>query len=192
MRISITGRHMEMTDALKSHIEGRLERIRGHFDRVIDADVVLDVEKHRHIAEINIHANGVHLHGKESSTDMYASIDAVVDKLDKQVRRYKDRKTRSQSRRGKGAMEYEHHIIEMEQPVAVPEDEQEGDVVANGGHRVVKRETLRMKPMEVAEAAEHLEMDSEPFLVFSNAQTQKVNVLYSRDDGTLGLIEPQF
>ncbi|MBN2311049.1 MAG: ribosome-associated translation inhibitor RaiA [Candidatus Hydrogenedentes bacterium] len=175
-----------MTDALRSHIEGRLEKVRGHFDRVIDAEVVLSIEKHRHIAEITLHANGVHIHGKESSSDMYASVDAVVDKLDKQVRRFKDRISRGQARKGKGLPEYDHHIIEM------AEQSEEEPAEESRRHRVVLREKLPMKPMDVEEATLQLELAEEPFLVFSNSETQRVNVLYSRGDGTFGLIEPQF
>ena len=81
MRVLITGRHMEMTDALKAYIENGLQKIKTHFDKVIDVDVVLDVEKHRHIAEINLHANGVRIHSREASADMYASVDAVWSRI---------------------------------------------------------------------------------------------------------------
>ncbi len=70
MQLDISARHMELTDALKSHVKTRLEKLRGHFDRVIDVNVVLSVEKHRHVAEVTLHANGVRIHGKESSLDM--------------------------------------------------------------------------------------------------------------------------
>ena len=188
MRVTITARHMEMTDALKSHIENRLDKVRGHFEKVIDADVVLGVEKHRHIAEINLHANGIRLHGKESSSDMYVSVDAVVDKLDKQIRKYKDRITRSQSRKTKDVQEYQHNIIEMPAMQDREADAEEDET----RHRVVFREKLAMKPMSIEEATLQLELADDPFLVFSNAQTQQVNVIYARDDGTFGLIEPQF
>ena len=176
---------MEMTDALKAHIEGRLEKLREHFEQVMDAKVVLAVEKHRHIAEISLHANGVHLHGRESSSDMYISVDAVVDKLDKQVRKYKDRINRSHSRKAKEFDEYHHNIIEMPEP-------EEEEPKAAVRHHVIMREKLFMKPMGVEEATLQLELSDEPFLVFLNEDTQQVNVIYARDDGTYGLIEPQF
>ena len=89
MRITISGRKMEVTDALREHIETGLAKVRTHFDKIIDANVVLAVEKRRHIAEVTLLANGIRIHGKEESDDMYASVDAVVLKLDKQVRRFK-------------------------------------------------------------------------------------------------------
>ena len=110
MKVTITGRHMDVTDALRAYIENGLEKIRVHFDRVIDAEVILSVEKHRHLAEMNLHANGVRIHSKESSSDMYASVDVVLDKLDTQVRKFKDRINNHQPRRSKDLRKYQHKI----------------------------------------------------------------------------------
>jgi len=145
----------------------------------------LTVEKHRHIVEINLHANGIRIHGKESSSDMYASVDAVLVKIDKQVRKYKDRINRHQPRSAKELRDYHHQVIEY-----VPQTD---ELALEGpSHRVVLREELAMKPMSVDEAVMQLELVDDHFLVFSNADTQQVNVIYARDDGTYGLIEPQF
>jgi putative sigma-54 modulation protein len=183
---------MEMTDALKDHVEKSLQKVRDHFDRVIDANVVLSVERHRHIADVTLHANGIRIHGKESSPDMYASMDAVAAKIDKQVQKYKDRINRFQQRKVRGLGQYEHHIIEMPEGVAVAPPIEEEVETAGPSHRVVHREKLAMKPMSVDEAVMQLELVHDQFLVFSNADTQRVNVIYGRDDGTFGLIEPQF
>ncbi|NIA15716.1 MAG: ribosome-associated translation inhibitor RaiA [Nitrospiraceae bacterium] len=185
MNVNITGRHMEMTDALKSYIESGLGKVRSHFDRVIDVDVVLTVEKHRHIAEVNLHANGIRIHGSETSSDMYASVDAVLAKLDRQVRRYKDKINRHQPRKAEEDLNYHHQVIEVDHEM---EEGTEGAV----RHRVVLREKLPMKPMSVDEGAMQLDLVDDGFLVFSNAETQQVNVIYARNDGTYGLIEPQF
>jgi putative sigma-54 modulation protein len=184
MNLSVTGRHVEVTDALKSYVEGGLTKLRTHFDKVIDANVVLSVEKHRHIAEINLHANGIRIHGKESSSDMYASVDAVLGKLDKQIRRFKDRINRHQPRVSKEETNYSHEIIQA------LEDKELAD--GNGSkHHVVMREKLPVKPMSVDEAVMQLELVDDPFLVFTNADTRQVNVIYAREDGTYGLIEPR-
>ncbi|MBP8131104.1 MAG: ribosome-associated translation inhibitor RaiA [Candidatus Hydrogenedentes bacterium] len=187
MRVSITGRHMEMTDALKAYIENGLNKLGAHFDKVIDADVILDIEKRRHIAEVNLHANGVRIHGKEASPDMYASVDAVLAKLEKQIRKYKDRINRHQPRADREDRDYGHVIITMES-----ETDSSDTNGTSANHKVVHREQLPMKPLSVEEAIMQLELLDEPFLVFSNADTSKVNVLYAREDGTYGLIEPQF
>ncbi|MCX5770622.1 MAG: ribosome-associated translation inhibitor RaiA [Candidatus Hydrogenedentes bacterium] len=182
MNLMVTGRHIEVTDALKSYVEGGLAKLRTHFDKVIDADVVLSIEKHRHIAEINLHANGIRIHGKESSSDMYASVDAVLGKLDKQIRRFKDRINRHQPRPSKDETNYNYEIIQ-----AVDDKEVADDATAK--HHVVMREKIPVKPMSVDEAVMQLELVDDQFLVFTNADTRQVNVIYARDDGTYGLIE---
>jgi len=184
MNLMVTGRNIEVTDALKSYVEGGLTKLRTHFDKVIDADVVLSVEKHRHIAEINLHANGIRIHGKESSSDMYASVDAVLGKLDKQIRRFKDRINRHQPRLSKEETNYNHEIIQ-----AVDDKEVADDTVRK--HHVVLREKIAVKPMSVDEAVMQLQLVDDQFLVFTNADTRQVNVIYSREDGTYGLIEPR-
>lgn len=190
MNVTVTGRHMEMTDALKAYIQAGLEKVESHFDNAFEADVVLDVEKHRHIAEVNLHANGVRIHSKEASSDMYASVDAALAKLEKQIRKYKDRINRHQPRTAREARDYHHAIIAMNSDNGTPVEEESNVAVA---HRIVTREKLSMKPMSVDEATMQLELvEDQPFLVFSNADTSEVNVLYAREDGTFGLIEPKF
>jgi len=186
MNVVFTGRHMELTDALKSYIEAGLQKLKVHFDRVSTADVILAVEKHRHIAEINVHVNSMRIHSKESSPDMYASVDSVLANLDKQVRKYKDRINRHQPRAGKEGLGYHHQIIESIPETEGPHAEE------TPRHRVVLREKLAMRPMNLDEAVLQLDLVDDEFLVFSNAETQQVNVLYAREDGTYGLIEPQF
>ena len=185
MNVTITGRHMDVTDPLKAYVDAGLRKLRAHFDKVIDANVILSVEKHRHIAEINLHANGIRIHGKETSPDMYASVDAVLSKIDKQIRKYKDRINCHQPRSLREVRDYHHQVIE-----STPEADK--DSPSETRHRVVLREKLPMKPMSVDEAVMQLELVDDDFLVFSNADTQEVNVIYARDDGTYGLIEPQF
>ncbi len=188
MNLTITGRHMEMTDALKAYIENHIKKLKVHFDRVIDIDVVLDVEKHRHIAEVNLHANGVRIHSKESSADMYASVDAVMSKMEKQVRKYKDRINRHQQRPERSDLNYSHAIIGF-QP---GNGDEEAETVADQMHHVVLGEKLPMRPMSVEEAVMQLDLVEDPFIVFSNAETSQVNVLYARDENTYGLIEPAY
>lgn len=195
MNITVTGRHMEMTDALKTYIQTGLEKVESHFDNAFEADVVLDVEKHRHIAEVNLHTNGVRIHSKEASADMYASVDAAIAKIEKQIRKYKDRINRHQPRTAREARDYHHAIISMDSAADVEAAlaEESADTAVAIAHRVVHREKLSMKPMSVEEATMQLELvEDQPFLVFSNADTSEVNVLYAREDGTFGLIEPKF
>lgn len=171
-----------MTDAIRSHIESRLDKVRQHFDKVIDVDVVLSVEKHRHTAEVTVHANGVKIHGKDTSTDMYASVDTVIDKIDRQILKFKDRTHRFKPKAGKVA-------VVAAEAIEVPIEERT-DSTAPARKQIV-HEPLAMKPMGVDEAAMQLQLTNDSFLVFRNASTQEVNVVYAKNDGTIGHIEPE-
>lgn len=192
MKVMITGRHMEMTDALKAYVENSLGKVKAHFDKVIDVDVVLDIEKHRHIAEVNLHANGIRIHSRESSSDMYASVDSVIDKIEKQVRKYKDRIIKHKPRHAKEERGYDHSIIEVEAELAaVAEAAVAAGTEETLRHRVIKEEMRPIKPMTVDEAVMQLELVEEPFLVFLNVATDQVNVLYKRGQDMFGLFGPQ-
>ena len=100
MQINITGHHVEVTPALRSYVAEKMQRISRHFDHVISINVILNVEKHKNDAEATLHTAGKSLFANASDIDMYAAVDALVDKLDKQVRRYKDRLRNHQASRG--------------------------------------------------------------------------------------------
>ncbi len=91
MNLIIQGRHLEVTPALRDYVSGKLERIRRHFDHVIDADVLLSVDKLQHKAEVTLRVRGNSMHAEAIDGDMYAAIDNLMDKLDRQVLRHKDR-----------------------------------------------------------------------------------------------------
>jgi len=186
MHLNISARHMELTDSLKGHVETRLDKVRVHFDRVIDVEVVLDVEKHRHIAEVTLHANGVRMHSKEASPDMYASIDAAVDKLHKQIHKFKDREGRF------APVKLSEAAVLAEEPALAAVGASAAVEAPEPESRPIFREKISMKPMSVDEAALQLDLLQDRFLVFTNADTQKVNVIYAKDDGSLGVIEPQY
>ncbi len=180
---------MEITEAIRNHVESGLQRVRRHFDRVIDVDVVLGVEtkRHRQTAEVNLRANGLRVNATESSDDLYASIDSAISKIERQVAKHRDRIHRHQPRTNRETREFQHNVLE----IAPPSSADSGTAVT-AAHRVVHREKLALETMSIEEAAFQLELLEDAFLVFSNAETQQVNVVYSRDDGTYGLIEPQF
>jgi len=179
---------MEMTDAIQDHVHSGLQKIRQHFDRVIDVEVVLGVEKHQHLAEINLHANGLRLNAKDSSEDMYVSIDSALAKIDRQVLKHKDRIKSHKPRSKKSLRDIEHQVIEFMEAQEGTETSAEDA----GVHHVIAREKVPVATLTVHEAALQLELLEDTFLVFSNAETSQVNVLYSRQNGIYGLIEPQF
>ena len=186
MDISVTFRHMEATGALKDYAREKLDRIKKFMRRPIEAHVVLSVERHHHIAEVALHVNGVTIRGRERTGDMYSSIDAVVDKLDYQIRRYKERLK-------------DHHARERERPAVPPPSFVEMSVVAsevsaaneNPATRVVKTEKLVATAMVLDDAVMHMDLSNAPFMVFTNLGTNRVCVLYRMEEGSqsYGLIE---
>lgn len=93
MQISITGHHVEITDALRNYVESKFGRLERHFDKVTNAHVILTVEKMRQKAEATMHLNGGDIYADDEQEDMYAAIDALVDKLDRQVKKHKEKIT---------------------------------------------------------------------------------------------------
>ncbi len=188
MNVSISGRHVEVTDAIRDHVKSGLYKIKQRFDRVIDVKVVLSVEKRRHLAEINLHPHGLQINATDESDDMYVSIDSALQKIDRQVTKHKERIQRHQPRTQREAREVEHQVIE----IAGSENGGASGGDATDTHEVIHREKVPLKALSVEEAAFQLDLQEDSFLMFSNVETQQVNVVYSRDDGTYGLIEPQF
>lgn len=176
MQISTTFRHMEHSDALKSYAEEKLERIKKYVDEPIVAQVYLTVEKIRHIVEISISAKGVTTKASEATNDMYAAIDAVVDKIERQLRRYKERL------KGHKPTEAPERQVQKK-VIAAEEIEQSKEPV------IIKSKTVSIKPMSVDEAVMQMDLMHKDFLVFTDAVSSSINVIYRRRDGNFGLIE---
>jgi len=179
MNINVTFRHMETTEALKQYAIDKVSKIKKYIDAPIEVHVVLSVEKFRHIAEVSFTINGFVVKGQEETEDMYAAIDMVMDKIERQVRRYKDRLKR---KRGAGSAE-EKMRVKMN-VVAVDHDQ------AETTPQVIKSTNFSIKPMDVDEAIMQMNLINNDFLVFRNESSNDVNVIYRRKDGNYGLIEP--
>ncbi len=174
MQTSVTFKNISPSDHLKAYVSDKLNRFDKYLYNPAEANVVLSVEKFRHIAEINIVGDRLSINGKEETEDMYSAIDIVLDKLEKQIKKNKE-KTRER-RSGKYRSRIEPEMAE----VRGFED--------NTPHVVEKR--IDYKPMDVEEAVMQMELVDNSFLVFTNARTERVNVLYRRKDGNYGLIQP--
>ncbi len=178
MRFDIRGKNLELTDALKDYTTKRLSKLEKYIDDVKEAQVALSVEGEGHKVEVTIPLNGVILRGEEASEDMYTSIDLVVEKLEKQIEKYKTRLYRSN--RGAGM---KRALIE----------EARKELEANEGldtFKVVRTKRFALKPMDEEEAIMQMNLLGHTFFVFFNAATEEVNVVYRRKDGNYGLIEP--
>src|SRR5919199_3129266 len=188
MQVAVKGRNILVTEALEQYVTKKVERIRKFFDdehSVSRAEVELIHERNPsipepEIAETTLFINGAVLKAREASVDMYASIDRMCDKLERQVRRYRGR----QLDRWHG--QRKRHTVAVEAgPTAVVEDEEE-DI----GARIVRTKQFQMKPMSPEEAALQMELLDHAFFVFTNADTGEINVVYRRRDHNYGLIEP--
>ncbi len=91
MQVSVTGHHVEITDSLRNHVEEKISKLKRHFDNVVDIHVILTVEKHVQKAEATVHISGAKLFAEDSQDDMYTAIDNMVDKLDRQIIKYKEK-----------------------------------------------------------------------------------------------------
>jgi putative sigma-54 modulation protein len=179
MEVTVTGRHVAVTPAIKDYAAKKLEHIGIDFPRILSAHFILEVDKYRQIAELVLQCgNHITIEASEISEDLYASIDKVMDKVTRQMRKYK---TKIQNHRPRNLETF--HVDESVLTHDLHEDE--------GTHRVVHTERFAIKPMYVDEAVLQMELsESSQFLVFLNAETEKVNVLYRRKKGDFGLIEP--
>jgi putative sigma-54 modulation protein len=171
MKTTVTGRHIEVTPALKAYVEERINHVARYSNQVTEASVILTVEKYRHQADVTVNVNGTMVQATEETSEMYASIDQAVEKIERQIKKLKDRL-------------HDHHR-RVEPP---PVDE------AGAGAPVVGRALVAERPAVAAmtpeDAASSLERGSDPFLLFRRAATAQVNLVYRKADGTVGWIDP--
>jgi putative sigma-54 modulation protein len=177
MDISVTFRHVEPTDNLRRYTEEKAEKIEKYFDYPIEFHIVLAVEKFRRMADVTLNVNGAVIKAVEVTEDMYSAIDQVMDKIEKQVRKYRDKTTR---KRRPESLKNENRIN--------PEEAEE--VIGPGLEGpMIEIEKLVAKPMDPEEAAMQLNLSQQDFLVFRNSHSKVINVIYKRKDGNLGLID---
>lgn len=173
---TIRGKNVEITPALKDYVEKRIGKITRYFDAVGEISVLLSVVKERHMVEVTVPVQGVLLRGEEATQDMYASIDLVIEKLERQIHKHK---TKMQRRFRDGTLLDEAFTS----PVIKAKDEDDDE------YPVVKRKKFIVKPMDIQEAIMQMNLLNHDFFVFRDADTEEVNVVYRRSDGKYGLIE---
>jgi len=179
VRLQVKGKNVDVTDSLKDYALQKLGKLDKHLNDAARLELELHVERNpsisqNQVAEATVWTKGPVLRARESSTDMKASIDLLVDKLERQARRYRDKR-----RRGPGRG---NHNDTAESIPVVPDEDQPV---------IVKTKQFAIKPMTPEEAVLQLELIGHDFFVFQNADTSDVNVLYRRRDGNYGLIEPR-
>jgi putative sigma-54 modulation protein len=177
MRIEVTGRHVEITPAIKAHVETELKKLSNMFQGdAAQAHVIVDVEKNRQKAEIVLNLGERTLTATIADKDLYLALTRVVGKVEKQALRLKEKRVDRRQNAKKTA------------EVAPAPD---GNVpAAPVPPRIIDANSYNVKPMTAEEAALGLEADTNQFLVFRDAETERVSVLYKRSDGNYGLIQP--
>ena len=173
MNVSVRFKNLEPSDALKSYVKDKLDRMEKYFSGPAEANVVLSIEKFRHTAEIHIVGDRLMINGKEETEEMYSAIDIVLDKLEVQIK-----KSKQKSR----AFRTKEKISETEMGMHLEEEPVRGRVQV---------QHIEYKPMDVDEAILQMDLIEDTFLVFTNARTDAVNVLYRKKDGDYGLIQPR-
>ena len=177
MQLNITFRHVDPSDALKAYATEKVDRLKKYFDGLVEGHVILSLEKIRHFAEVTLQANGVRVNAKEETADFYSAVDNVVEKLERQLVRYKEKLKRhkpltNRERRSLQEKVYAYESFGEEAP------------------RVLQTEHYTTHPMTLDEAVMQMDLADRSFLVYTD-EDSRVKVVYRRPDGHYGLIEPE-
>lgn len=173
MRITITGRNIDLTQGLKDAVEEKLSKLEKYFKPDTDVYVTLSVEKERQKIEVTIPTKGHVIRSEQVSSDMYVSIDLVEEVIERQLKKYKNKIVDKQQNAAAFAQEF------------VEKDYDDDEV------KIIRTKRFGIKPMDPEEACVQMELLGHNFYVFFNSETEEVNVVYKRKGNTYGLIEPE-
>lgn len=185
MKIVIQGKNIEVTDAIREYVGQKIDKAVSHFQSLTtEVNVHLSVARNPRItskqaAEVTIYANGAVIRAEEHSENLYASIDLVADKIARKLRKFKERKT------SKAAAKTAIAVAEQP-PIPMPDDSRAPELPA----QVVRNKYFTMHPMTIDEALEQLDMVDHDFFVFRSSDTGEINVVYERNHGGYGVIQP--
>jgi ribosome hibernation promoting factor len=186
MYVQYTARHMELTDALRNYTQAKLEKMKRHMEMIVEAHIILSVEKYRHKAEVTLQGKRSTVSGFEVSGDMYQSIDGAFDKIEKQLRRQKDRRLAKRGNRGEDVIVSPDIDETFNSEIAIGAS----DIVKNEmGNKIAEIKEMDMKEMPIEEALMSFEGNEGNMFLFRDSDF--VNVLYRRTDGKLCLIKAQ-
>ncbi len=180
MQKAMTFINLDSSEALRAYAFEKLDRLDKFLQSAAQANVVLTVEKFRHIAEINIKADGFMVNAREETSDMYSAIDMALDKIDKQIKKNKNKFKKRRSTSAK------YKVLSNEQMNQDKPAESEQDDMP----KLMTIKNVEYKPMDVEEAVMQMRLIKDNFLVFADAETEQINVLYRLKDGNFGLIQP--
>ncbi|MFB1479371.1 ribosome hibernation-promoting factor, HPF/YfiA family [Corallococcus sp. RDP092CA] len=205
MQLNITFRQFGASDSLKEYAREKVERVNRLLDRAGEAHVVLSLERHLHHADITIHSGAWILRGREKSDDMYASIDLAMDKIERQLRRYRDK---LKSHHGREKVHHRQDLVKVRHDIFEVHDEESAEaapaevapipsspaaqapVAESGVARLVRTTHLAIQSLSVDDAVMQMNLMNNDFYVFQNQQSQALSIVYRRKEGGFGLIEP--
>ncbi len=173
MKITMTGKQIELTDGLKARVEDRFSKLDKYFYKDTEAFVTLSVQRDDQVVEATIHSGSLLLRVEEATADMYQSIDNAVDVLERQLRRNKTKLEKKMKK------EYVENVAFDN----IPEPAQEEEI------KIVRTKQIESKPMSPEEAVLQMELIGHAFFIFTNSETGEPNVVYRRKKGDYGLIE---
>ena len=173
MQISVTFRQLEPSDALKNYVSERLRKFKRYLEGPQEAHVVLGLEKFRHLADVTINSNGRIIKGREENADMYAAIDLVMDKIDQQLRKMREKMRDVKGDRSRA-------------PAPVAALAEEGEALPQ-----VRRRRTEVPPLQLSDALELMETKGYELLVFTDVTSGALSILYRRQDGGYLLVEPE-
>lgn len=181
MNLILKGKQFEVNDSIEHYVRKKMMKLEKYYDQIIEAVATVSVEKNRHIFEVTLQAKRAIIRAEEESDNIYNSIDRVVERLERQIIKYKERLY------SKYSNEYNKEKVS----VIVETEEPDSSAHLNQERRIVKNKRFVLKPMSPEEATLQMELLGHNFYVFSNEETAQINVLYKRKDGNFGLIEPE-
>ena len=182
MRYTISGKNINITPGLKDAVESKLGKLERYFSPDTEVQVTLSVEKGRQKIEVTIPVKGSIIRAEQDSSDMYVSVDLVEEVIERQLRKYKNKLVaRSQGHPSASGNNFKKEFFESEDDTSVDDE-----------IRIVRTKRFGIKPMYPEDACIQMDLLGHAFFVFCNAETDEVNVVYKRKDGSFGLIEPEF
>ena len=190
MDVQIRGKGVVISDALREYAERRINKLNKHFNNLHSATVVQSIQGQTHGVEVQLEGDGVKVRCEERGSDLYAALDRVSDKLERQLQKFKGRCHKNASTHAHHAHHHHHHYGHHGEVVSLrnaPLIEEEEEPITG---RIVRHKRFEIKPLAPGEAVLQMELLSHDFFVFQNAQSGEVNVLYRRDDGNYGILEP--
>ncbi len=194
MKLLLHGKNIEITDAIREYVYQKIEKAVSHFENfTTEVDVHLSVNRNskvaeRQVAEVTVYANGTVIRVQEAAEILYASIDLVADKISRKLRKYKEKNFVAKKTHHSLKEQSLNNEIEAE---AIIDFDLVGDRAAELPEEVVRVKYFSMQPMSVKDAWEHLQMVGHDFYMFCNSETSEINVIYQRNHGGYGVIQPR-